>query len=663
MKLNVSRQLYLNGNKIRYYSSSVTQKSLNNAFDYYDRKYQYLQESVVPTDKFVPSLIRLPIPKLAESCDRYLSSQRPLLSNEAFERTSKIVAVFRDGGIGAKLDAELRAKDKANKHTSYINKPWTDMYLADRRPTTFTHDPGMFFIEDPRPQFRDQSSCAVNHLISTLRLLKSLKENVLYPEVFFMNPKMKTDPSYWNKVRFMPSFAATPLSYLLKAFPLDISQYGNLFQSSRIPDSPKDRISRFPDSRHLCVLKNGHFYTFDVYDENFNLFAPSYYKACMDFIVNNSPKKPPSNIGVLGSQNRDDWAKNKRHLESISPENAKNILAIDSAVYTMCLDTDWTHTEEDLGGTIRNLVLANNPANRWYDKSFNLIFSTNGEVGLRFEHAWGDGVAVLRLVEEMLDDAHANDFVGQDSSKSEANVKLLDIATDDAIKAQVQSATEDYLKKMDSVDFGWRLFDGLGKRLCKSRKIGSDSLMQSIIQIANHRLNGSFVPTYESCSTAIHRHGRTETVRPCTVETSKLAEYFNSGKDIKAEQVLELMRDCSKKHMDLTKMAAQGKGWDRHFFAMKKTAESEGGKLPDIFLDEAFININQIILSTTTLSGNKFKGGGFCPVTPNGYGIGYQIRDDDAGFSVSTYKEHASSDDMMQAIESTSKELLRIISS
>ena len=41
------------------------------------------------------------------------------------------------------LDKKLRAIDKANKHTSYINAPWTDMYLKDRRPVTFTHCPGL----------------------------------------------------------------------------------------------------------------------------------------------------------------------------------------------------------------------------------------------------------------------------------------------------------------------------------------------------------------------------------------------------------------------------------------------------------------------------------------------------------------------------------------
>ena len=42
----------------------------------------------------------------------------------------------------------LRVLDKANKETSYINGPWTDVYLRDRRPVVFTHDPGMLF--DPK---------------------------------------------------------------------------------------------------------------------------------------------------------------------------------------------------------------------------------------------------------------------------------------------------------------------------------------------------------------------------------------------------------------------------------------------------------------------------------------------------------------------------------
>ena len=39
--------------------------------------------------------------------------------------------------------------------------------------------------------------------------------------------------------------------------------------------------------------------------------------------------------------------------------------------------------------------------NRWFDKSFNIIVAANGKAGIAWEHAWGDGVAVLRFFNEM----------------------------------------------------------------------------------------------------------------------------------------------------------------------------------------------------------------------------------------------------------------------
>ena len=39
--------------------------------------------------------------------------------------------------------------------------------------------------------------------------------------------------------------------------------------------------------------------------------------------------------------------------------------------------------------------------NRWFDKSFTLIFLPDGRMALNFEHSWGDGVAVLRYCNEV----------------------------------------------------------------------------------------------------------------------------------------------------------------------------------------------------------------------------------------------------------------------
>lgn len=72
---------------------------------------------------------------------------------------------------------------------------------------------------------------------------------------------------------------------MFKAFPLDMSQFGNLFSSTRIPRPGKDELQKFPDSQHIVVLRNGHFYAFDVLDgdgKNFmSLFSISLLNLCL----------------------------------------------------------------------------------------------------------------------------------------------------------------------------------------------------------------------------------------------------------------------------------------------------------------------------------------------------------------------------------------------
>jgi len=39
---------------------------------------------------------------------------------------------------------------------------------------------------------------------------------------------------------------------------------------------------------------------------------------------------------------------------------------------------------------------------RWFDKSLQLIICKDGKAAVHFEHAWGDGVAVLRFFNEVM---------------------------------------------------------------------------------------------------------------------------------------------------------------------------------------------------------------------------------------------------------------------
>lgn len=63
------------------------------------------------------------------------------------------------------------------------------------------------------------------------------------------------------------------------------------------------------------------------------------------------------------------------------------------------------------------------------------------------------------------------------------------------------------------------LVQGIGRTFCKEHKVSPDAMMQLAFQLAYYNLERRTTPTYESCSTAAFKHGRTETVRPCTIET------------------------------------------------------------------------------------------------------------------------------------------------
>ena len=273
------------------------------------------------------SHFRLPVPKLEKTCERYLASQYCLLSPESYAETEKIVKDFL-ANVGQQLQKKLVAQDKANKHTSYISEPWFDMYLKDRRPVAFTHNPGLALADDPRPQFaNDTSMRAANMIVSSLRFMKSMNDNILLPDVFHMNPQKTNTAKFWNKVKWMPNIVATPISYALGVFPLDMSQFHNLLQSTRIPTDEKDVIEKYPDSKHMVILHKGCFFAFDVFDKDGDIMPPNYYLATIKKILSR-PSYESSGIGALTSTDRDTWTNARKRLVELG--NAESLKKIDS---------------------------------------------------------------------------------------------------------------------------------------------------------------------------------------------------------------------------------------------------------------------------------------------------------------------------------------------
>lgn len=383
--------------------------------------YQYLQRSKIPTNHFQPSLPRLPIPKLELTCERYLAAQQPLLIDEAFRKTSANAHHFCKT-TGAVLQEQLIAKDKKNKHTSYISEPWFDMYLRDRKSLPINYNPMLVFINDEKNEYNNQLIRSTNLLISSLRFYKSLQEEILEPEVYHLNPKKSDNERFRSICSKVPSAFSWYAAYLMKAYPLDMSQYPSLFNTTRIPETDKDRIFRQPGARHVLVQRNGYFYIFNVLDEAGNILPPNKILASLKYILDNSKPLNEFPIGVLTTLDRNEWATLRHNLTEMG--NKKEIKLIDTALFNICLDEGVVGDDPI---PLTRQFLHGDVLNRWFDKSFSLIVSKDGRAGVNFEHSWGDGVAVLRYFQDIHKDATKNPQVHPDTQASsyDNDVQLL----------------------------------------------------------------------------------------------------------------------------------------------------------------------------------------------------------------------------------------------
>ncbi|NXA48357.1 CPT2 palmitoyltransferase, partial [Nothocercus julius] len=596
---------------------------------------EYLHRSIVPTMHYQKSLPRLPIPKLEDTIRRYLNAQKPLLNDEQFRKTEDLAHQF-EKGIGRQLHEQLVAQDNQNKHTSYITGPWFDMYLKAREPVVLNFNAFMSFNPDPKSEYNDQLIRATNMTVSAIRFMKTLRDGYLEPEVFHLNPQ-KSDTKLFKKfIRFVPSSLSWFGAYMVNAYPLDMSQYFRLFNSTRLPKLNRDELYTDEKAKHLLVLRNGNFYVFDLIDKDGNMVKPSEIQAHLKYILSDNSPVPAFPLGYLSSENRDTWALLRKNL--LDNGNEEALQKVDSALFCLSLDDFSVKDIVHLSHT----MLHGDGANRWYDKSFNLIVTKDGTTGVNFEHSWGDGVAVLRFQNEIFKDSTGEPAVSPQSQPASVDssraVQRLDFKLNDALKAGITKAKQNFDSSVGTLAVDMIQFQKGGKNLLKQKKVSPDAVAQLAFQMAFLRQYNQTVATYESCSTAAFKHGRTETIRPASIHTKKCSEAFvKEPSKYSTEELQKMIVECSEYHGRLTKEAAMGQGFDRHLFGLRCLALSKGSALPDFYQDQAYARLNHNILSTSTLSSPAVQLGGFGPVVPDGFGIGYGVHNDWIGCNVSSY--------------------------
>lgn len=360
------------------------------------------------------------------------------------------------------------------------------------------------------------------------------------------------------------------------------------------------------------------------------------------------------------------WAEARAALVAASPAvNGASLAALDSALFALTLDDASPETHEALS----RAMLHGDLRNRNFDKCFNIIVCRNGRAGVNWEHAWGDGVAVLYFFNEVHKVAQAAParapsaaWAGGPPPGSRLHWDL-DPATTAAIRAAEAYSDE----TVAATDLNVFQTESLTRGDVKRSLLSPDGVMQMAMQLAHWRAHGYTASSYESASTAGFKCGRTETVRPATPLSVAMCHAFSDPATAAAPaglvQRYRALSAATALHSKTARAAALGQGVDRHLFALRTWAERRGGPTPAIFADEGHRIYRDIRLSTSTLESAALDGGGFGPVSRTSYGVGYGVQDRGAQFHVMSYRGPSTSNgDFTAALESALRDIRECIS-
>jgi carnitine O-palmitoyltransferase 1, liver isoform len=598
------------------------------------------------THAFRNFLPRLPLPELGKTLEMYLRSVRPLLSVEEYASVEAAAREFaKPGGVGRRLQSELAAR--AARCDNWVSDWWQrHQYLRSRQPLAINVNwYGMDYFSPPTTW---NVKRAANWICGALRFHQLLRSQRIAP------------------VR------------LYGAMPLDMSAYDQLFGTTRVPGEFEDRLKTASArrSRHVALVYRSQWFAMSVFDsasEPYTLreledsiqyivdcvddaaehaMQRQEHAACADVDGSDDDKDdnddgndddddddsenviyPP--IGVLTSDERSTWARARSALIDASKVNRASLDAIESSLFVVCMD-DGPPVAHDLEAQARAMFHGDG-RNRWFDKSCQLITSSDAVACVNSEHSWADAPVVAYFCEFIA--VHE-----QRSADSELNRPRQSVEAPRQprrlrwhLKAPLRAAIAASERRIDAaiaeVDLRVLRFKFFGKGFVKTARMSPDGFIQMAFQLAYYRMHNEFVATYETATTRLFLHGRTETVRSCSVDAVAFVRAIDDVR-VSDDTKLELLRRAVGAHVLYMRRAMSGAGCDRHLFALCILARRSSSPLPAIFADRAY-NMPWK-LSTSQTAVRMGPGGGFGPTVPDGYGISYMPQEQELFFHITS---------------------------
>lgn len=582
---------------------------------------------------------KLPVPTLEQTLTKYLRTLEPHLTVEELAQTRRLGEDFiKPGGVGQVLQHRLLARAQSEP-LSWLHNWWYHWAYVDYRDSVVVNVSFFYQFETPSEKVTQLGRA------TDLTLL-------------FLDVKHMIDTE-----TFPPD--------VIRGTPQCMLSYKNIFNTCRIPFPKSDYSVRFsPEkSQHIVVSRKGQFFTIPVMDSHGNRIArealEAHFKGIIDAVDNGHIVKQLP-VGVLTTEHRDKWATVRQQLFA-DGKNRASFEAIESAAFMLCLDDeapDSPNAECELllhgGGSQRQ------SANRWYDKTIQVIVWENGHAGMLGEHSTIDGYPATMVSDMVLEkerhlwkQGHHESAHRQLSQVQGSLVaaKHLQWNASSSVSA-ISEASSGIDKSVANLELHELIFKNFGSDFAKSVGVSPDAFVQMAMQLSYYKAHGHFAPCYESCATRKYVVGRTETGRTMSTDSCNWVKAMVDP-SASAQHKFDLFKVACEAHVNYMKEASDGFGVDRHILGLRLTAQDAGINHP-FLTDKAFAKSTHWKLSTSQLP-SKYSMTGYGPVVPDGYGLFYNIRDKQLGFCVSSFRSHGqtSASKMAASLNNTLLEMQR----
>lgn len=407
--------------------------------------------------------------------------------------------------------------------------------------------------------------------------------------------------------------------------------------------------------------------------------------------------KKSTALGSLTSHSFRNWKYARKRLQKRYPDE---LVLIDSALFVLVLDestsegehnnkkqsstplkSGLTTSSEDCKRLFYGTSIIDNKGHqvgscvsRWYDK-LQLVVTADSKAAVIWDSFTCDGSVVLRFTSETYTESVLR--LARDVNAGDPRFSLWPSISDIGSKKPLMNASSTKLLELDprtvtkKIDWDFsnilnthvhlsetKLADLIskydivhvsipfGRRAAQRLGINPDSMIQVALQIAHYALYGRMVYGFEPVSTRGFKNSRSCFINVQNQDLLELCQEFISNTLDGPGKFGRYLQACEK-HSEKIRMAKSGGGYEKHFNALKYiykfhehygiTLDSESKKIAENVFENPLVapfSAPELIVAncgnaaTTTF--------GITPAVPQGFGIGYIIKDDQCDLTVTS---------------------------